>query len=809
MQKIKPIIKNIKKYKNNAYYKARFLYTKYIETIPIDEDMVLFESFMGNNFFGTPFYIFMEIYNNSKYKNLKPIIAIGHKKREWLNDFLKFHNVNNVTIVERNSKEYCKALACAKYLVNNVTFPTYFVRRKGQVYWNTWHGTPLKALGRKIHNHPGDIGNVQRNFIQATHLSYANEYTFNHVREDYMLDNLYRGKYILGGYPANDIFFLKSKEEQIRKQLGLKNEKIVIYMPTWRDKEPEKKHNKQIYFIMHALYEFEEKLDDNTVVLVKLHHLGESMICFDDFKKIKPFPNMYETYEILNIANILITDYSSVMFDFLNKDRPIFLYTYDKHEYMNGRSMYVDIEKLPFYQTNNIYDLCNKINETNDSHVYSELKNQMCLYDNSLSTKIMCEYVFLSKKTSNIKIIPASNYYNNKKNILIFAGTLMKNGITTAVKSLLCNIDLDKYNYYIAFFQKAGNKHIDFINELDSKVNYIPIYGKKNLRYMDALCQYFYFRNNIETKFILKRLDHIFQMEAYRLFNDYKFDVAIHFSGYERKIIYLLPKCSNKTVINTHSDLIKEKQMRNNVHMLSIKFAYNNYDRIGVVNNIIKENILTNMHYVKTDKIVLMHNLNDISGIRMRSKLPVIFDEGTECNVSLEKLNNILKSNALKIINIARFSVEKGLDRLIEAFKKFNIKNPNSYLIIIGGHGNLYQDILSIANEINNIVIIKSMKNPMPILKKCDLFVLSSFYEGLPMTIMEALILNKPVISTDIPSVRKFLGEGYGFLVDNSEEGILQGLLDYKNGKLNSLKKFDAEKFNEQALQEFYDIIEK
>ena len=515
---------------------------------------------------------------------------------------------------------------------------------------------------------------------------------------------------------------------------------------------------------------------------------------------------MYETYEILNIADILITDYSSVMFDFLNKDRPIFLYTYDKQEYMNGRSMYFDIEKLPFYQTNNIYDLCNKINTTNDSKVYSELKNEMCLYDNNLSTKLMCNYVFLNKTSSNIKIIPASNYYNNKKNILIFAGTLMKNGITTAVKSLLCNIDLDKYNYYIAFFQKAGNKHVDFINELNPKINYIPIYGKKNLRLIDALCQYFYFRNNIETKSILKRLDHIFKIEAYRLFNDYKFDVAIHFSGYERKIIHLLPKCSNKTVINTHSDLMKEKQMRNNIHVPSIKFAYKYYDIIGVVNNILKENIIKNMPHAK---IRPMHNLNDISGIRMRSKLPIIFDNDTECNVSLERLNNILNGNTLKIINIARFSVEKGLDRLIEAFKKFNIENPSSYLIIIGGHGNLYQEILSKANEVNNVVIIKSMKNPMTVLNKCDLFVLSSFYEGLPMTIMEALILNKPVISTNIPSVRKFLGEGYGFLVDNSEEGILQGLLDYKSGKLNNLKKFDAEKFNEQALQEFYDIIEK
>ena len=808
MQRIKPIIKNIKKYKKNSFYKARFIYTKYIERLPINDNLVLFESFMGNNFYGNPFYIFMELYNNLKYKNLKLVIAINHKKRNWLEKFLAFHNIYDVIIVERHGKNYLRVLATAKYLVNNVSFPTYFVRRDGQIYLNTWHGTPLKALGRKIHNHPEDIANVQRNFIHSTHLFFANEYTFTHIKDDYMLNNIYQGKYILGGYPANDIFFSKEKEAQIRKSLEFDNKKIIIYMPTWRDKD-NKKHNKQIYYIMQALYEFEKRLDDNTIVLVKLHHLGERVIHFEDFKKIKAFPSLYETYEILNIADILITDYSSVMFDFLNKDRPIFLYTYDKEEYMGGRSMYFDIEKLPFYQTGNIYELCNKINETKREYIYLDLKKQMCLYDNKFGTNALCEYVFLNKKSSRIKVIHASSYHNNKENILIFAGTLMKNGITTAVKSLLCNIDLDKYNYYIAFFKNAGSKNSEFINELNIKISYIPIYGRKNLRWMDAICQYLYFRNNISNKIVLKKLDHIFKTEAYRLFNNFKFDVAIHFSGYERKIIHLLPKCSNKTVINTHSNLAQEKKLKGNIHFPSIKYAYKNYDYIGIVRNEMKGEIINHIKKIDTNKIKPMHNLNDISGICERAKKSICFDNDTECNVSLECLNQILNSNSFKIINIARFSVEKGLDRLIDAFNKFNKNNPNSYLIIVGGYGKLYKEILEKGNKVNNVIIIKSLKNPMPILNKCDLFVLSSIYEGLPMTIMEALILKVPVISTDIPSVRTFLTKGYGYLVENSEDGILKGLLDYKNGNLGSLQRFDAEKFNEQALKEFYDIIEK
>ena len=809
MQKIKPIVRNWKKYRKNMPYKARFWYTKYYNTLSIEENTILFESFQGANFFGAPFYIFLEIYNNPIYKNMKKIVVTYPNKREWLENYLKFHNTTDVTIVEKHSREYCKALATAKYLVSNVTFPTYFMRKKEQVYWNTWHGTPLKALGRSIRNHPGNIGNVQRNFIHATHLSYANEYTFEHMRQDYMLEQLYQGDYILGGYPANDIFFSEKTEKEVREQLNLQGKKVVVYMPTWRDVLPNKKHNKQIYYIMQALYEMERLLDNDTVVLVKLHHLGESMIHFSDFTKIQAFPSEYETYEILNIANILITDYSSVMFDFLNKDRPIMLYTYDEQEYMNGRSMYFEIKNLPFFQTNNIYELCNQIIHTNGKQEYSSLKKMMCPYDQKNSTKLLCEAIILNENNSKVKTIPASKYFNHKKNVIIFAGTLMKNGITTAINSLLCNLDVDKYNYYIMFFQKAAEKNVDFVNQLDSKISYIPVFGNKNMKKREALCQYLYFRMNISNKIILKLLDHMFKTEAYRLFHDMKFDAGIHFSGYERKIIHLLPQCSKKVIINTHSDMTKEKKLRGNVHIPSMKYAYKRYNHIGVVNDTMKDTMTKYMKFIDANKIMPMHNLNDVEGIRMRANMPVVFDDDTECNVTKEELDRILKSDACKTINIARFSVEKRLDRLIDAFHKFQQEYPNHYLIIIGGHGNLYEDILKQANSLENIVIIKSLKNPMSILRQCDLFVLSSLYEGLPMTIMESLILNKPVISTEIPSVQRFFEDGYGYIVPNSTEGLYTGIKDFYCGKLQALKPFDAVKWNQQALQEFYDIIEK
>ena len=102
-----------------------------------------------------------------------------------------------------------------------------------------------------------------------------------------------------------------------------------------------------------------------------------------------------------------------------------------------------------------------------------------------------------------------------------------------------------------------------------------------------------------------------------------------------------------------------------------------------------------------------------------------------------------------------------------------------------------------------NIIVIKSIINPYPILNKCDCFVLSSRYEGLPMVIMEALILNKHVISTNITGPNEFLENGYGYLVQESIDGLEKGMIKYKNEGLDNLTKFKAEKFNEQAIIEF------
>ena len=273
-----------------------------------------------------------------------------------------------------------------------------------------------------------------------------------------------------------------------------------------------------------------------------------------------------------------------------------------------------------------------------------------------------------------MKVISSTRYDSNKKKILIFGGTLKKNGITTALNSLLCNIDIKQYHYFLTFFTKAGEENSQFVYHLNRDISYIPLKGAKNLRWKEAIAQYLYFRFNWNFGWIMKHLKKMFQRESYRLFANNSFDVALHFSGYERKIIHLLRACSKKAVIVTHSNLLEESKLKSNVHTPSICYAYKYYDVIATVRSGMSDEIKNHVKWVDSNKFRLLHNLNDIKGILNKAKQEVIFDTDTESNVSLMELRKILKSDAMKFINIARFSVEKQLDLLIKAFMKYQQK---------------------------------------------------------------------------------------------------------------------------------------
>lgn len=810
MKLIKPIINNIKKYKKNAFFKAKFIFTKYYEKSSIKDDYVLIQSYDGTSVSGSPYYILLELCANLKYKNLKKFVVANRGQYNAIETVIRNKNLENVKVVLIHSKEYCRLLAESKYLVNNSTFAPYFIKKEGQVYINTWHGTPLKCMGRNIIDSPHELGNTQRNFLMADYLLYPNDFTYETMKEAYMLENIYKGKYVVSGYPRNSIFFNQEERLRVRQELEIQDKKVIAYMPTWRGTAKNKENEEQYVNIMYSLYKLEEKISDDTVVYLKIHNLANSKIKYKSFKKIKPFPAGYETYEFLNAADCLITDYSSVMFDFANTGRKIVLYTYDYNKYTKNRGFYLDVKSLPFAVVNNTIDLCKELNDLEKYNNYDCFRDVYCKYDSISASAKICELVFAKNKKSKLKLVDGKKLNNDKEKVLIYGGAFLKNGITTALKGLINNINLNEKNYYITFYRKPVDKNKHVVGELPKEICYLPIQGQKSLKISEAIVQYLYVRLKIDTRYIRNKLKQLYEREILRVYPNIKFDYVIDFCGYDKHIINMFGYMNAKRIRFTHSTMQAEQKTRNNLHMPSIEFSYKEYDEIVGVREGMEKEINSLFKNVKPKKTSIVHNVNDINAIIENSKKDLEFEDNTYSNYDINDINAILNdSEKLKFINIARFSKEKGLERLLLAFMEFSKEKPDSYLFLVGGHGPEFKKLIDIVGEkeVKNVIFIKNIINPFPILKKCDLFILSSFYEGLPMTIMESLILKIPVLSTDIEGPRKFLSEGYAQLVENSQEGLLDGMNKfYKNGFKN-LKVFDADKFNKKALNEFYNLF--
>jgi len=183
-----------------------------------------------------------------------------------------------------------------------------------------------------------------------------------------------------------------------------------------------------------------------------------------------------------------------------------------------------------------------------------------------------------------------------------------------------------------------------------------------------------------------------------------------------------------------------------------------------------------------------------------------MLDKKTELNITEKKLREILSSEKKKFVTIGRFLPEKGHARLISAFEQVHAEYPDTALIILGGYGPLYEETVEQAKQsaaAEDIVIIKYLSNPYALLAACDYFVLSSYYEGLPVVLTEADIVGLPCVSTDIPGPRKMMGQYGGLLTEDSEEGVRDGMLSCLTGQAPERFTIDYLEYNQEAVAQF------
>ena len=499
-------------------------YTNLYEKLDVKDDLILLESKHGEDLAGNIFALIKEL-SKKEYDNYTVLLAMVSEYMDKYEGLLSSYGIDNVNMIEKSSKDYYKALAIAKYIITDTSFPTYFIKKKDQVYLNTWHGTPLKAMGRIVPKREYALGNIQRNFLISDYLLYQNDFSKDVFMEDYMIKDIYQGEVLLTGYPRNSVFFDKERREAVRKECGLTDKEVIVYMPTWRGLLYRKENNKQISQLTMYFGQVDEMLNDSQVFYVKLHPYVKEGMDLSGYKHIKEFPAQYETYDFLNASDTLVTDYSSVMFDYGVTKRKMILFAYDREEYLNDRGLYLKLEELGLPIAETVDELIEEL--AGEKVEYKEFYERFCSYDSpNTPTKIMDKVLASSSsKETSEKQKPKPD---QREKVLIFVRGFRKDIETPKRIDMINSIDTDKYDVYVAMKTNEVKKNTELISNLRREINYIPITYDINYTRMDYLiCKLIGKLSRYGSSFT-KRADKLMKREKLKHFADLSFDYVIH-----------------------------------------------------------------------------------------------------------------------------------------------------------------------------------------------------------------------------------------------------------------------------------------
>ena len=781
-----------------GWFFSQGIYALFYKYLPVKSKKIMFESHLGEDMGGNPYYILLEVLKNEKYKGFN-VFVVGDKNKIFQKKSLKGKKIK---VIKYNSISYFYHLATAGYLINDVTFKRFFIKRPEQKYLNTWHGTPLKAMGRRIEYSPVFLSNTQRNFLHADLLLAPNEHVLNMYKHDYMLDGICNKDIALTGYPRNEVFFTDYSD--IKNDLGLNNKNIIAYMPTGRGGDDVLNNIYLAYEMERNLKFLESNLTNDQVLYVKLHPLAATNINLETFSRIRPFPLEYETYEFLSQADVLITDYSSVLFDFATVNKKIILFCDDYEEYKKERGFSLDYFKdIPFVKVTKKEALLNEINNlektAEEEKAYTIFKNTFCTYDSAGVTKELCDsFIFGGSDCNSVKLKKHNSL------TLLYTGQFLRNGITTSLLNLLSNIDLEEVKIVCNFNQSITPRDsFDTIVNLPDSVAYIPNKGRMLLTPIERLFLYLRLKGVFVNKWSEELENNVFLRESKRLYSDVKFDNIIHFSGYDRKPCLMYGVMEGNKTIFVHNDMELELKNKRNYSPYGVFSAWKKFDKIAIVRDSLYKSCINVLPEVKS-KIKTVHNTINFKYSSLMSTLPL----NTLVNKEMEALLNDPKTK--KIITIGRFSSEKGHLRLIDAFETVAKHNSLIHLFIMGGYGELYDETVArqeVSDYSERIHILSNVKNPYPILKLMDGFILSSYYEGLPMVFFESLLMGVPIVSVDIDGPSEFLNKGYGKVVDNNLKGLESGIRYLLSDKVAEVKLDKLNDFNDAAINEFYSIL--
>jgi glycosyltransferase involved in cell wall biosynthesis len=652
--------------------------------------------------------------------------------------------------------------------------------------------------------------------MQSDYIISANEFMTDIFLDSYKLRGLYNGKIIQEGHPRTDLTLNTKRDDAINilTDVGVlvdRTKKIILYAPTWKgstinDAVNDYEVNKEmINYISGAID------TDEYQVLVKPHCYTYRTYTQEQRENRLVIPANVETNELLPAVDILISDYSSIYFDYLVLNRPVLFFIPDIEKYSSERGIYFSIDEMPGPTTSDIDVLVGWINniddiKTNHMNTYQNTKKWACKYDDGNVSHRIVDIVFGGNTEYSL-----SRCENKKKKILFYPGHLNNNGVTEVFLTFVRKMDFNKFDVSVY----CDSKNLDNINRIPKKVRVFTRCGDDCLSLDEQKKMKLLQENGYEDNEASAMIDNILERDFIRCFGNATFDYVVDFSGYEIYFPLLLSMAANaRKYVWQHNDLGQDianadkRELFNDgkdgeVILRSLKNIYRRYDKVISVSEAlmkVNRNVLSSKQTFKRfDYVDNPVNISRIEELLLQKDAMRVPD---------------FQKESYKFVTIGRLSPEKNHINLIRGFVRFCREYPNSVLYIIGpeqfdSYASRLKSLIDELSMQDKVILTGYLSNPFALMSSCDCFILPSLYEGASIAVLEARCLGLPVILSDYSTVEGACIPDGQLIIGKSEDDICNSMVEFVKGNVPGDYRFDVKEYNDKCFWQFGDLFKE
>ncbi|MEU0938638.1 MULTISPECIES: CDP-glycerol glycerophosphotransferase family protein [unclassified Embleya] len=385
-RKVKAARKKLNSHENKAtIYRA-------LTRLPVRKGLVLFESVEGKGYLDNPRYIHEELVRQGR-----PVDVVW----SYAGDTSTFPE--GVKLVRRGSWQYVHTMARAQFWVDSHNLPSIYAKRPETHYLQTWHGQTMKTMGfdvPSLRNAADDAQSKHQAMVDRWDLLVSPSEEFERT---FVPANKYTGDLLRTGYPRNDVLVRWEEPEQLeraqeaRNRLGVPDgARVLLYAPTFRDGGRNTGSSIRV-----DLRELVDNLDDDWIIVVRAHYYDRFTVPAELAHVVRNGSNFPDVNDLLLASDALLTDYSSLMFDYANLRRPILLFVDDYENYKHGeRGTYYDLEEIApgpmLRETSELVDVLRDLDPVVEEYAerYEKFHTMFCSYETGHASRTVVDAFF-------------------------------------------------------------------------------------------------------------------------------------------------------------------------------------------------------------------------------------------------------------------------------------------------------------------------------------------------------------------------------------------------------------------------------